>query len=280
MKKAINQWAFPASMPLERCFDLAKQAGFDGFELCLEEEGEFSLGCSAGQVAAIGRMAGRMDLAIPSVATGLYWRYSPTASEAGIRAKALDVARRQLESAAALGAETILYLPGAVNVPWEPEAEVVEYETAYRRAQESLGQLVDLADKLRVEIGLENVWNKFLLSPLEMRGFIDEMHHPKVVSYFDVGNVLISGYPEQWIRILGDRIKKVHVKDFKTGIGNLTGFVNLLHGDVNWPAVVAALQDIGYQGYLTAEIMPPYRYHPERMIRDIAGALDCILGGA
>ena len=277
MKKGINRWAFPASMLLETCFTLARSAGFDGIELCLEEEGEFSLLTTADQLAGIARVVESLGLEISSVATGLYWKYSPTASDPKVRARALEIARCQLQFASILGADTILYVPGAVNVQWDPESEVIEYETVYRRAQESLKELTDLSERSKVNIGIENVWNKFLLSPLEMRQFIDEARHPMVGSYFDVGNVLISGYPEHWIKILGNRIKKVHVKDFKTEIGNINGFTNLLQGNVNWPAVVTSLADVGYDGYLTAEIMPPYRFHAERMIHDISGALDRIL---
>ena len=265
-------------MKLEECLALAAHAGFDGIELCLAGEGEFSLETSRERVAEIGQMAREMGLSIPSLATGLYWRYSPTASDQTVRAKAIEIARLQLEFAAILGAETILYIPGAVNVPWDQTSEVINYDVVYQRAREVLHELSATAGEFGVEIGVENVWNKFLLSPLEMCRFIDEIGHPQVGAYFDVGNVLISGYPEHWIAILGSRIRKVHVKDFKREIGNITGFTNLLQGDVNWPEVVAALEGIGYNGYITAEIMPPYQYHPEKLIQDISGALDCILG--
>jgi L-ribulose-5-phosphate 3-epimerase len=127
---------------------------------------------------------------------------------------------------------------------------------------------------------VENVWNKFLLSPLEMRRFIDEIDLPSVGVFFDVGNILLYGFPDQWIRILGKRIKRVHVKDFRTQVGTLHGFTGLLQGDVDWPAVIAALTDIGYDSYLTAEVLPAYRYHSDRLIHECGAAMDAIMGGA
>lgn len=277
VKKGINQWSFPASMGISECLKLASKAGFDGIELCLAEEGEFSLDKPREYVTELARIADDVGVEILSVATGLNWKYPPTASDPLVRAKSQEIARRQLEFASLLGADTILYVPGAVNVPWEPSSEVIEYSVAYGRAKEALAELAGIADEFGVDIGVENVWNKFLLSPLEMCQFIDELAHPRIGSYLDVGNVLISGYPEHWIKILGDRIKKVHIKDFRMDIGTIAGFTNLLQGDVNWPGVVSALREVNYDDYLTAEIMPPYRFCPEKLIYDISSSLDGIL---
>jgi hexulose-6-phosphate isomerase len=129
-----------------------------------------------------------------------------------------------------------------------------------------------------VIIGIENVWNKFLLSPLEFRDFIDSFNSKYVGSYFDVGNVMLTGYPEDWIRILGNRIKAVHVKDFKRTIGNANGFVGLLEGDVNWKRVVLALREINYDDYMVAEIIPPHFQFPKFTLKSTSLALDYILG--
>ena len=115
-------------------------------------------------------------------------------------------------------------------------------------------ELAPDAEAAGVVIGLENVWNKFLLSPLEMRDFLDKVGSDYVKAYFDIGNVVVNGYPEHWIRILGSRIARVHVKDFRTIVGNINGFVDLLGGDVNFPEVVKALREVGYDSYLTAEM--------------------------
>ena len=163
-----------------------------------------------------------------------------------------------------LGADAYLYVPGAVEVFFLSEAEVIPYDVCYQRASEAISQLVPTAEKLGVTIAVENVWNKFLLSPLEMRDFIDNFDSIQVGAYFDVGNVLLTGYPEQWIRILGSRIKRVHIKDFKRSIGTADGFVDLLEGDVDFVAVKKALAEINYDSYVTAEMIPYTPGRPEK----------------
>ncbi|GAG27908.1 unnamed protein product, partial [marine sediment metagenome] len=138
------------------------------------------------------------------------------------------------------------------------------YDVCYERATEAVKQILPAAEEAGVVIGIENVWNKFLLSPLEMRDFIDNFGSKMVVAYFDVGNILLTGYPDQWIRILGERIKRVHVKDFKTSVGTVEGFVDLLEGDVDFEAVKQALGEIGYDGYVTAELLPFEPGRPEK----------------
>jgi hexulose-6-phosphate isomerase len=152
-------------------------------------------------------------------------------------------------------------VPGAVDVFFLPDAEVIPYDVCYKRAREAVRKLVPTAEKLGVSLCIENVWNKFLLSPLEMRDFIDSFKSRRVGSYFDAGNVLLMGYPEQWIRILGRRIRRVHIKDFKKSVGTVEGFVDLLQGDVDFEAVKVALAEIKYNGYVTAEMIP---YNPGR----------------
>jgi hexulose-6-phosphate isomerase len=128
-------------------------------------------------------------------------------------------------------------------------------------------------------LGIENVWNKFLLSPLEMRDFIDSFQSEWVGSYLDVGNALATGYPEHWIRILSHRIKRVHFKDYRRAVGSVAGFVDLLSGDVHWPAVMRELRAIGYSGWIAAEMIPPvpfYKYSPEVLIQNTARAMDAI----
>ena len=128
-----------------------------------------------------------------------------------------------------------------------------------------------------VVIGIENIWNKFLLSPLEMRDYIDEIASPWVGVFLDVGNMLAFGYPQHWIRILGRRIRKIHFKDYRRGMPGLAGFVDLLAGDVDWAAVTDALEEIGYAGWVNAEMCPTYRHYPDQMIRKTSAAMDRIL---
>lgn len=277
MKKGINIWSFGEGTTIASAIATAKKAGFDGIELSLNETGELSLQSSDQELADIKARLQDAELELAGLATGLYWDYAMTSEDAAKRTKAVDVCKKQLEAAAALGVDAILVIPGAVGVDFIPGSEVVDYEVAYDRALEAIGSLVPYAEKAGVSIAIENVWNKFLLTPLEMRGFIDAHQSPYVGSYFDVGNTLHNGYPEQWIRILGERIKRVHFKDYRRQAGGLHGFVDLLAGDVDYPAVMTALRGIGYDSYVTAEMIPPYTHHSEQIIYNTSGAMDAIL---
>ena len=143
-----------------------------------------------------------------------------------------------------------------VSASFVPSYEPQPYERVAARAREAVEALLPSAGKLKVKLAVENVWNRFLLSPVEMKDFIDQFGSEWVGSYFDVGNVLLYGHPEDWIRTLGKRIAAVHMKDFRTNVGNLDGFVDLLSGDVNFRAVMSALRAAGYEGPYTAEIVP------------------------
>lgn len=278
MKKGINVWSFPGGMDAAQCILLAKKAGFEGIELGLNETGELSLTCTEKELLQLKGIAEAEGVALPSLATGLYWRYSITSRDPNIRQKGMDIAKKQLEAAALLGADTILLVPGAVGADFISGAETVGYDTAYERALEALNALKHEAEAHQVAIGIENVWNKFLLSPLEMRGFIDAIDSPYVGAYLDVGNVIAFGYPEQWVSILGPRIKKVHFKDFRRSVGTLSGFVDLLAGDVDYPAVMAALEGVGYNDYCIAEMIPSYKHHPEQILYNTSKAMDIIFG--
>ena len=277
MKKGINIWSFRGGLSPREYISMAKDAGYDGIEFALDETGIISLDSSDNEIKEIKRIAEGEGLETPSLASGLYWKYPLTSSNEAIRQKAKDIVKRQLDVAALLGADTILVVPGLVGADFIPGGEVIEYDVAYHRSLEALTELKEYAEKTKVNIGLENVWNKFLLSPLEMRDFADKIDSPYVGVYFDVGNVLYSGYPEHWIKILGSRIKKVHFKDFKVSVGNINGFVDLLSGDVNYPAVVEQLEKVGYGDYVIAE-MGVYKNYPDQTIYTTSIAMDKILG--
>ncbi|KOP67101.1 xylulose 5-phosphate 3-epimerase [Bacillus sp. FJAT-18019] len=278
MKKGINIWSFSGETSISDCIRLAKEAGFDGIELSLDQTGELSLQSGDKEVQRITEQLKDADLEIAGLATGLYWDFPMTSDDPAIREKAMDVCKKQLELAAAFGVDAILVIPGAVGVDFIPGSAVTDYELAYERAQESIRKLVPYAQSAGVAIAIENVWNKFLLSPLELRTFIDEIGSNYVGSYFDVGNVVHNGYPEQWIRILGERIKKVHFKDYRRQAGGLHGFVDLLAGDVDYPAVMESLRSIGYDNYVTAEMIPAYTHYSEQIIFNTSNAMDAILG--
>ncbi len=184
---------------------------------------------------------------------------------------------RCLEVANQLGATGILVVPGAVEVFFNPDMEVVQYDLAMQRVEEAVRELVPVAERNKVAIGIENVWNKMFMSPLEARDFIDKIGSEYLGWFFDVGNILAIGMPEQWIRILGNRIKKVHVKDFRRNVGTLDGFVDLLEGDVNWPEVMRSLREVGYDDFLIAEMIPHYTHAPEARLANTSLALDKIM---
>ena len=265
MKKSINIWSFPGDWDFKRKLAVAHEAGFEGFEPDLTESGAIHLKSGADELAAVKMLAENYGLALSSLATGLYWGANAASDDPAVRRRATEILDRQIACAAALGIDTVLVVPGAVGVDFIPGAEVVSYDDAYERARAFVQNALPAAERHGVCIAIENVWNKFLLSPLEMRDFIDSFQSERVCSYFDVGNALANGYPEHWIRILGHRIKRVHFKDYRRAVGSVDGFVDLLSGDVRWPAVMRELRAIGYAGWIAAEMIPPvpfYKHSP------------------
>jgi len=275
MKKGISGWAFLDRDP-DVCFSLAKQYGYNGVELVLGTHGPVTYEATKEQMTALREKAASYGLELYSLVCDQCWDYSLTTNDSAVRQKAEEMVRQQLKIAGWLGCDTILVLPGIVE-GLAPGGEVVPYDVAYDRALEAISRLAVDAETYGVTIGLENVWNKFLLSPLEMRGFIDKVGSPRVKAYFDVGNVVVNGYPEHWIDILGNRIAKVHFKDYVRANGTLDGFTDIGTGDVNYPAVLSALAKAGYDGFVTAEVFPEAE-DPERILRVSSEAVDKILG--
>lgn len=273
MKKGITIWSFP-KQSLEESFALAKKAGYQGVELSLDEKGEVSLDSTKEEMEAVKAAADRHGIELYSVATTLYWDYSMTSSDPKIVEKAKAIVRKQIDVASWLGCDTILVVPGACGVDWLPNGEIIDYDVAYERALAAIKDVAAYAEEKKVSIGLENVGNKLLLSPIETRDFIDKVGSDYVGAYFDVGNILRTGYPDQWIRILGKRIKKIHFKDFKKASNS---FVNLMEGNVDFPAVMKALESIGYDDWVTSEMGPLYINYPDMLLYTTSIAMDKIL---
>lgn len=278
MKKSINIWSFIGKTNKE-AMKLAKDAGFEGIELALGADGEISMTSTDEELLSIKAYAEELGIKIPSLSSGLCWANSLTANDPEERQKAFDMVVRQLYCAKMIGAETILVIPGSVSVEFVPEWGVVDYDVVYERALEQMKKLAPIAEEYGVQIGLENVWNKFLLSPMEMRSFIDAVGSEWVGSYFDTGNVVYSGYPEQWIKILGKRIFKVHFKDYRRNPGGLNAFVDLLAGDVDWKAVRQAFKDIGYEGWAAGEMIPQYAQGSDQLIYNTSASMERIMRG-
>ncbi|HOC68815.1 MAG: D-tagatose 3-epimerase [Candidatus Hydrogenedentes bacterium ADurb.Bin101] len=269
MLTGINQWAFPKDMTAEDALKLAARLGYQSFELCVGEDGPVPLGISEAEATALRRVADRFNIVLSTVGTGLGWQYPLTSPSPEVREKGIEVTERALQIAQWLGTHTVLTVPGIVS----PE---VPYDVALENALACVQKMVPVAENLRVGIGVENVWNKFLLSPVEMRDFIDQCESDYVGAYVDTGNIILYGYPEHYLRILGRRVRAVHAKDFRASAGNFDGFVMLMEGDVNWPAVRTALDEIGFDGALTAEY-GPYTHSLEVMLRHVHASLEAII---
>ncbi len=279
MRKSITLRAFPSEMNTHSRVELARTAGYQGVEINLEPGGEFSLESSESELTELRRYIETQRMQVSSVYNRQQWHCPITSQDPDIRRQGQTILARLVRAASMLGTDAVLVVPGAVdNSLFAPQPEIVPYDIAYRNAQAILRDVAhNIAERYQVYLAVENVWNKFLLSPLELARFVDEVESPWMGVYFDVGNVLRTGFPEHWIAILGRRIKRVHFKNFRLATDNLTGFVNLLEGDVNWPAVCEALRSIHYDSWVTVEVLPAYRYHGERLIYETSASLDAIL---
>jgi hexulose-6-phosphate isomerase len=283
MKKGINFWSFPGGLEgtasQEACMKLAKEAGYDTFEVCAFDDGPNGFDkLTRTRCEELQSAAAKLGLEISSLASGVYWGYHLASPAETDRTRALKAGERLLEIASWLGVGALLFIPGAVDVFFDPNAPVIPYGTVEQRAREGLKKLLPVAADKKVCLALENVWNSFLQSPVEMRDFIDSFGSPWVGSYLDLGNALRYGYPEHWAETLGKRVKRVHVKDFRKAVGTAEGFVDLLEGDVNFAACLEALKGAGYDGPLTAEMIPHYKTHPLVRVQNTSRALDAILG--
>jgi L-ribulose-5-phosphate 3-epimerase len=251
LRKALQFGMLPRQLSDEEKFKLAKKCGFEGVE-----------GSPISDLDAarrLGEEASQAGIPIHSIVRG-GWDAPFSDPDPKVIDKAFKTMETALRSAKAQGAETVLLVPAIVK-------EDVSYRQAYRRSQRHIKKLLPLAEELGVVIAVENVWNKFLLSPLEFARYVDQFESPWLKAYFDVGNVILFGYSQDWIRTLGNRIVKIHLKDFKR---NGYMWTNLLDGDVNWPQVRRALDEIGYDGYLTTEL----RGGDEAYLTDLAGRID------
>lgn len=285
----INYWTiggFEGDKDPIAALEEAKKMGFEGVELTFGA-GKFAPGISEARCKEIRKAARSMGMKIDTLASGNYWAGMALGStKAGQRKKAIEFTKKFLQVANWVGAKTILVIPGPVAVPWDPSQPVIPYATCWKNTTQSIRACLQTAQKLRVNIALENVWSWFLGDPMAMKTFVDQFKSARVGVYFDIANCLINGYPEHWIEILGKRIKAVHYKNFerKDCGGAIFGFGDDINkGDVDYKAVNAALKKIKYTGPITAEMIPfsrlPDMVLPDmKMARDTARKLGKILG--
>jgi L-ribulose-5-phosphate 3-epimerase len=243
---AVEYNMLPTKISIMERFQLAKDCGFERIECPTTRD--------QGDAEKMKAASEKTGLPIHSVMNMDHWQYPFSSADPAVVEKSLDGARVSIRNAHLWGASTVLLVPAVVNAQ-------TTYKEAYERSQVAIRKLIPLADELNITLALEEVWNKFLLSPLEFARYIDEYDSLRVRAYFDVGNVVLYGYPQDWIRVLGKRIVKLHIKDFsftrEPGTDkSVAAWVPLGEGDIDWTAVYEALHDIGYQGTATLELDP------------------------
>lgn len=274
-RKGICATIFPKAMPLEEQFRQTRAAGFEGLEIPIGDL--LPLDTGREQAQRLADAAQKAGVEIVSL-----WVSAPLSAnplnhpDPEVRARGVEALRRAITLASWMNCGVLLIVPGRLGTG--PKFQY-GYQETWDRVSAEMKKVVPDAEKARVCLAPENVWNKFLVSPLEMRAFVDQFHSPWVGAYFDIGNILQYGYPQDWILTLGARIKRVHAKDYKLSTRAEQGrFVDLLEGDVDWKDVMAALVKVGYRGFIS----PEYSYRPDDpdYIRRISAALDKILAMA
>ena len=240
-RKALHISLLPRELPYAQRFAMAIDAGFPAIEMQTITRAE--------EAAEIREEAKKAKLRIHSVMNTDHWRYPLSSPDADTVNRSVACMETSLRNAASWGAGAVLLVPAVVD-------KTTSYRDAWTRSQQVIRtRLLPVAQELKVTIAVEEVWNKFLLSPLEFARYVDEFESPRVKAYFDVGNVVFYGYPQDWIRTLGARIAKVHIKDFQLDRPNgRFAWRNIGDGDVDWQEVRRALADVGYGGYVTTEV--------------------------
>ncbi|SMG44133.1 sugar phosphate isomerase/epimerase family protein [Sphingobacterium psychroaquaticum] len=244
LKKGIGFDMIKEDLSLLDKFKLVKDLGYDGIEF------NSPVSISVKELLKAKAVTG---IAIPSLVNKDHWSKPLSDPDPSVRQFTIDSVAKSLQEVKELGGDTVLVVPGVVN-------EKVSYGVAYKNALDSVRKLIPHVEKTGMKVGLENVWNNFILSPVEAKNFIDEINHPLIGWYFDVGNILRYGWPEHWIEVLGDRIVKLHAKEFSRKIMNDEGLrkgfgVELLKGDIDWRTVMKTVRQVGYKGgWLTVEL--------------------------
>lgn len=275
MKTAVSFYTFGQDVDIREACEHAKKAGYDGVEPCIAENGQLNMKTTEKQLLEMRRMINDMGLEVASVGAWNMWEHNLAGNDERDAFIASDIAKKQVECAQTLGADAVLIVPGWVGTSFAPG--IVRYDQAYENAQKRLAALAPFAEAAGVNLAVENVWNKFLLSPLEMRRFLDEINSEYVGAYFDVGNIIYIGYPDQWIEILGKRIKRLHFCDARFEQAGLGMFVDLFEGDVDFYKVMAAAKAIGYDSWATVEFLPNYKIFPYQSIYNARMSLQRLL---
>src|SRR5436305_5302719 len=258
IKEGVWFEMLPAKLSTADRFKLARDVGFEVAQVPTEPDER--------KAEEIKEAAEAANIRTDSVMNMDHWKYPLSSSDRAVVEKSLAGMRTSLHNAKLWRADVVLLVPAVVDAK-------TSYRDAWARSQKEIRTLIPLAEELKVVIGIEEVWNRFLLSPLEMAKYIDEFQSPWIKAWFDVGNVVLYGNPQDWIHTLGRRIVKVHLKDFKRKEDGYA-WVNLGDGDVDWGAVRQAFADVGYSGSVIAEL----EGGDETYLRDVSGRIDRLLG--
>lgn len=262
IRKAVLISMLPKDLSYAERFALAREVGFEGIEMQTVAE--------SAEAAAILEASKKTGLRIHSVMNMDHWRFPLSSADQAAVGRSVAGMETSLRNAALWGADAVLLVPAVVDAG-------TSYADAWTRSQRVIRErLLPLARELKVVIAVEEVWNKFLLSPLEFARYVDEFESPWLKAYFDVGNVVFYGYPQDWIRALGTRTVKIHLKDFQLDRPNgRFAWKNLGEGDIDWPEVARALSDAGFRGWVTTEVSGGDGAY----LRDLAGRVDRVLAG-
>lgn len=277
MKKAIAENLFAPPMTFEAGLDFARQAGYDGIELWMGDNAWFQPDTTNSDLHVLRHKIQDAGLVVASVANSLSRKLNISDRDPTKRGTALQHIERQLEAAQIFGTDAIVVVAGIVT-------EEVPYNEVYPRCVDLLRTAALKAATARVRIGVENCNSetRFLLSPREFSNFLDDVGSPWVGIHLDVGNIHDTGFPEQWIEILGSRITRIHVKDVLRGRGRGGGqtvYTTIFQGDNDWPAIHQALKKVHYDGWLIAETPARYKYAIDQQFFDLSLALDRVISG-
>ncbi len=276
MKKSIGDNMIPKGWSFEQGLELVKKAGYDGIELWLGDVPWFQMNTTDAAVSELRRKVENAGLVVSNVSTGLHWETPLSARDPKVRAQAIRIVERQLQTAQLVGCDAILVVAGLVT-------EEVPYNEVYQRCLDAMKQLAPAAAKAKVRIGCENCNSeqRFLLTPREFWTFLNDVDSPFVGIHLDVGNIHDTGFAEQWIEMHGPRITRIHLKDVMKKRGRCcdTVYTSLFIGDNNWPAIRAAIAKVGYDGWLIAEMEARYRYARDQQFYDTAADMDRLISG-
>ena len=261
MIKGISYLSFENGLSNNESIDSAliqtQSNGFEALELSVSNEGVINTNLSESECSAIRQKIDDSGVFVDSIATGMSWGISPTSDDAEVRKNSIKLHQDAIRVASHLDCKALLFVPGVVKSPISPE--IVRYDRALDRLREAINQMLPIAEELDVDLCMENVWNGFFYSPIELRDFVDSFESDKLGVYLDIGNLIgYQQYPPHWIELLNSRIKRVQIKDFQENF-DWTGsfsFCDLGAGDVPWKETVSALKSIQYKSTIIAEMLP------------------------